>query len=196
MNHSRTSPLPALDHSFRVPQTFSRETPTTSSTNRPSSAMSHQRIVTDRAYDRNPPMCAYVQQLRKNRWFHTQQRPASAMRIGQPLFDTAPQPLDSKVKRKILLLSSQSSHNSNAMTGANLHRHRQVLQDLREEVSLVSSLSDWTPPVHEAKPESLPSHYRTTTRHGSSAHTVWEFVWEKPVERNQQIRVEIQQQED
>lgn len=65
-----------------------------------------------------------------------------------------------------------------------------------DAVTLVKQLSDWAPALHEAKPESLPSHYRTTTKHGSTSHTIWDFVWEKPVLRDARIVAEIRLKED
>lgn len=74
---------------------------------------------------------------------------------------------------------------------------REIFGVIEEDhISLVESLTNWTPALHEAKPESLPSHYRTTTKHGSTAHTVWDFVWEKPVQRDERIRQEIKTKED
>ena len=139
--HNSKGSHSSLEHSFRVPRTLSRAT--TAPLGRPSSALS-QRAVNDREYDENPPLCAYAQQLRKNRGFYTQQRPASAMRLGQPLFETAPQSLDSKAVRRKILESSDRNRNG-ALTGARLHRHRQALQDQHEEVDLVTSLSEWIP---------------------------------------------------
>lgn len=63
---------------------------------------------------------------------------------------------------------------------------------VEDGISMVSDLTRWAPPQQDAKPESLPSHYRTTTKHGSTAHTIWDFIWETPVLRSERIKQEIQ----
>jgi hypothetical protein len=63
---------------------------------------------------------------------------------------------------------------------------------IEDSVGMVAGLTRWAPPQQDAKPESLPSHYRTTTKHGSTAHTIWDFIWETPVLRSDRIKQEIQ----
>jgi hypothetical protein len=158
------------------------------------------------SYDASPSIGVFKQQLRSNSWFLTNQRAPSQLRVGKSLFkemtsfhSTLRPPSASSVAKSHNIsrpsTSATTAWKLRSEIGAS--RSREVFGLIEEDhVDLVRNLSTWAPALHEAKPESLPSHYRTTTKHGSTAHTIWDFVWEKPVNRDTRIIQEINLKEE
>jgi hypothetical protein len=64
----------------------------------------------------------------------------------------------------------------------------------------VNELSSWTPrKIQEQIYQQISRQsglYRTTTKRGSKAHTVWDSIWEKPVERTDRILAEMHRQRE
>jgi hypothetical protein len=116
--------------------------------------------------------------LKVNHWFSANKVAPEGSRLGHPMVK--------KMTRISVYRTADESPSASAS------RSRLPFGSIVEDpLDSVSALSAWNPPPNDVRPEDLPSHYRTTTKHGSTAHTVWDFVWEKPVVREPRIEAEM-----
>lgn len=119
-------------------------------------------------------------------------RPTSGMRPPTAELVLGSSSISRRLRGQVHLTRSNSAV-SRAGTEARRQPERLPFGAIEEDnISMVEDLTNWAPPQQDAKPESLPSHYRTTTKHGSTAHTIWDFIWETPVARSERIKNEIQ----
>ncbi len=107
-----------------------------------------------------------------NVWFGTNRRTPSQSRLGRPLY-----------------LPCNVTH----VRPAQPEPPFGTIVDVPTEH--VEHLSLWTPRNIDAQIHVQSGIYRTTTKRGSKAHTVWDSIWERPVVRCAKIQAEIDRQQ-
>ena len=104
-----------------------------------------------------------------NAWFSTNRKTPAEQRLGKPLY------LPCNVQ--------------GVRPGSVEPSFGTLVEDPTQSVN---DLSQWTPREHNGQATAVLTRlYRTTMKRGSKAHTVWDCVWEKPVERSAKIQAEI-----